>query len=200
MRLLLAALLPALLLPAADTLSQGERDRAMSHLHATRKLLTDSATGLSAKQLAFQPGAGQWSIGDIVEHLAETESFLFNILTKQVMAAPAAPEKKALVQGKDDAILKVVAAREQKVKAPEPLVPNKKFATTAAALAAFNQRRLGTVKYVEDTKDDLRSHFMNGPDGNPMDGYQVILLISAHTERHVNQIREIKAAAGFPKK
>lgn len=200
MRTLAIALLGTLAVASADTLSQSERDRAMSHLHGTRKLLLDSTAKLSAKQLDYKAAPDQWSIAEIVEHLTETESFLLGMLQNQVMKSPAAPEKKELVKGKDAMLLKVVAAREQKVKAPEPLTPKKKFASTAAALEEFKKRRAGTIKYVETTDGDLRSHFMNGPDGSPMDGYQVILLISAHTERHVNQIKEIQAAAAYPKK
>lgn len=193
-------LLTAFAVSAADTLSQGERDRAMSHLHGTRKLLIDAATGLSPKQLDYKPAPDQWSIADIVEHLTETESFLFGTLKNQVMTSPAAPEKKNLVKGRDEGILKAVATREQKFKAPEPLTPKKKFPTTAAALAEFKKRRMETIKYVETTDGDLRSHFMTAPDGNPMDGYQVLLLLSAHTERHVAQINEVKASSGYPKK
>lgn len=32
-----------------------------------------------------------------------------------------------------------------------------------------------------------------------VDAYQLILLISAHTNRHVQQINDVKADAGFPK-
>jgi hypothetical protein len=31
------------------------------------------------------------------------------------------------------------------------------------------------------------------------DTYQALLLIPAHTERHLAQINEVKASAGFPK-
>lgn len=184
----------------AETLTQGERDRAMSHLHGTRKLLIDAASGLSAKQLEFKAAPEKWSIADVVEHLATTESFLFGMLKNQIMTSPAAPEKKELVKGKDEALIKSIANRDQKFQAPEPLVPKKRFATTAEALAEFKTRRAETIKYVETTDGDLRSHFMNAPDGSPMDAYQVLLLLSAHTERHVKQIVEVKEAPGYPKK
>jgi hypothetical protein len=32
-----------------------------------------------------------------------------------------------------------------------------------------------------------------------MDGYQWILLVAGHTERHVLQIEEVKREAGYPK-
>ncbi len=39
---------------------------------------------------------------------------------------------------------------------------------------------------------------MDGPVGN-MDGYQFILFIAAHSERHVKQIKEVEADPSFPK-
>jgi hypothetical protein len=35
--------------------------------------------------------------------------------------------------------------------------------------------------------------------GGNMDVYQWFLMISTHSQRHILQIREIKAAAGFPR-
>jgi hypothetical protein len=32
-----------------------------------------------------------------------------------------------------------------------------------------------------------------------IDAYQWLLFLCAHTERHLAQIREVKASAGFPK-
>jgi hypothetical protein len=39
---------------------------------------------------------------------------------------------------------------------------------------------------------------MDGPVGK-MDGYEFILFIAAHSERHVKQIDEVKADPNFPK-
>jgi hypothetical protein len=33
-----------------------------------------------------------------------------------------------------------------------------------------------------------------------MDLYQMLFMISAHTERHVKQMREVMAAPGFPQR
>ena len=53
--------------------------------------------------------------------------------------------------------------------------------------------------YKRQTQDPLREHFFKHPVLGDLDAYQWILLISAHTERHVNQILEVKASPGFPK-
>jgi hypothetical protein len=175
---------------SAQTLTKGERDRAMSELHASRKQLIDAVSGLSEKQLAFQPSPGAWSIAEITEHLAMTEELLFS-LHKQTAAAPADPAKSAAQ--KDEELLKSIRTRDQKVKAPEMVHPKKTFASTAQALAAFKERRDRTIAFVETTDGDNLRHKIVPNFG--MDAYQIFLLMAAHTQRHVEQINEVKAAA-----
>ena len=49
--------------------------------------------------------------------------------------------------------------------------------------------RLG-ISTADTTQDDLRVHIMSGPTGE-MDAYQILLVIAAHTGRHVQQINEV---------
>jgi hypothetical protein len=187
-------LLISLALDAAP-LKQGERDRAMGELHASRKLLLDAVSGLSESQLNWKATPEKWSIGEVVEHLAMTETFLFGFY-KQVAAGPSDPAAKA--DQSDEDLLKSIRSRDQKVKAPEPATPKKSFANTAAALGAFKERRDNTIAFVEKTQDqDLRLKIVPG---FKMDAYQVFLLLAAHAQRHTDQINEIKASAGYPKK
>ena len=53
------------------------------------------------------------------------------------------------------------------------------------------------LKYARTTNDDLRGHLV---EREGCDAYQWLLLISTHGQRHILQIREIKADPGFPKK
>jgi hypothetical protein len=55
------------------------------------------------------------------------------------------------------------------------------------------------LDYVRSGQDDLRHHVAQHPAGYTLDGYQWILLLSAHTQRHVAQIEEVKADPSFPK-
>lgn len=180
---------------AAKDLTQGERNRAMSELHASRKMVVDSVAWLSAGQLNWKASAEKWSIAEVIEHLAMTEDFLFGFY-QQVAKMPADAGAKA-AQG-DEEFMKGIRNRDQKVQAPDPATPKKVFPDTAAALKAFDERRLRTIAYVDTTKDqDLRLKIVPNM---KMDAYQMFLLLAAHGQRHVAQIAEVKAAAGFPKK
>ena len=54
------------------------------------------------------------------------------------------------------------------------------------------------ANYLKDTADDLRNHYAQSPFGT-LDGLQVLLFMSGHTERHVAQMEEVMAHADFPK-
>lgn len=170
----------------------------MSYLHATQKQVTDTVSALSPAQLAFRPGPKQWSVADCLEHLALTESALFGTLKGPVMTSPANPEKALLAKGKDEAVVKAISSRDAKAKAPEMLVPSNKWKTTAETLAAFRAARKETIAYVQTTPDALRLHVMEEP--MLMDGYQLLLMIGAHMERHLAQMKEVMANPAFPRK
>ncbi len=186
----------ALATALAAPLEQGERDRAMSHLHATRKVFLDAIAGLSDAQWNFKPAADRWSIAECSEHIAVSDDSLFELL-QQVVKSPASPEKKSVV--KDEYILRVLTDRSVKAKAPEFLQPKRRWPDRDTLIAHFKQSRDRNIVYIQTTEDDLRSHFMDHPLLKTIDGYQVMLLLSAHCERHTAQIDEVKADPHYPK-
>lgn len=176
-------------------MTKGERERAMSELHAARKVVIDSVAGLSKAQLNWAPAPGRWSVADVVEHLALTEDLLMGVYKKTVAGPLAANLDK---KPKDEEVLAQFRNRDNKVQAPEPVVPKRTFPSTEAALAAFKQKRDATILFVETNQDmDVRKKLV---ENFGIDAYQLILGIAGHSQRHVEQIKEIKATTGFPKK
>jgi hypothetical protein len=183
---------------AATTLTAEEREVALKNLQATRDAFLKSIAGLSEKQWRFKPAPDRWSVAEVSEHIAVAESTIFGMLGK-IMTSPADPARRAEVAGKDQIILTKVPDRSRKVQAPEFLKPTNRWATEADVVKAFEESRQATMDYVRTTNDDLRDHFGPHPVLGPLDGYQWILLISAHSERHTKQIEEVKADPNFPK-
>jgi hypothetical protein len=186
-------------LASADggAINDQERTFLLDQLEQTRKAMLESIKGLTPAQWTFKPAPNVWSVQECAEHIVLAEGFIFNG-AQQVLKTPAVerPEKSnAMV---DHIIVEKVQDRSQKVSAPEPLVPGKKFATPQDAAAAFTKARNETIAYVKSTHDDLRTHVGPGPAG-PMDGYQFLLLLSSHSARHTAQIREVEANADYPK-
>jgi hypothetical protein len=191
----------ALLLSAcqAQTLSQGERDYALSALHASRKLFLDAVQGLSDAQLKWKPDAKTWSVMEIAEHVVASEQFLSEAAQK-ALASPADPARRKTNPREMDAkVLAGAADRSQKAQAPDGLVPKGRFRTIGELTAEFRRLRDRNIAFIRETTADLRSHFAPAPMGD-LDALQWYLFMAGHTERHVAQIQELKANPGFPKK
>ncbi|HKY21395.1 MAG TPA: DinB family protein [Vicinamibacterales bacterium] len=184
--------------PSGEEISKADRDKVVQYLTTTRDQVIAETERLSDAQWNFKAGPDRWSVGEVVEHLALAEDFLAGAL-KQTMAGPApTAEQVAAAKGKEALILKAIPDRTQKVQAPEPLQPKQRLGSRASVMAAFKDRRAQTLDYAQKTTDDLRSRIGDSPLG-PMDAYQWLLFVPAHTERHLGQIREAKAHPNFPK-
>jgi hypothetical protein len=86
--------------------------------------------------------------------------------------------------------------RTERTKTVPSEVPKARFNDVAPALAEVLKLRATMLEYVKTTQEDWRHHMV--PDWN-RDGYQWLLMISAHSQRHILQIREIKHSPGYPK-
>lgn len=195
-------LLTIALLFAADgthTLTQVERDKAVTELQESKKAFLDVTNGLSEAQWNFKPGPDRWSIAECAEHITLSQDLIYGVVTEHLMKSPADPAKRETVKGKDEAVLTMTPDRSHKFKAPEVLVPTKKFGTPAETLKHYDIEHDKVVQYVKTTQDDLRDHFQDHPAFGTLDGYQWMLLMAAHTRRHTAQILEVKADPNFPK-
>ncbi|MGC8759082.1 MAG: DinB family protein [Bryobacteraceae bacterium] len=183
----------------AQTLTQGERDYALSALHASRKLFLDSVDGLSEAQLRWKPDAKTWSVMEVAEHIVASEEFLSGMAQK-ALQSPADPSRKRPNAREMDAkILAGVTDRSQRAQAPEALVPTGRFRSIQELTAEFRRLRDRNIAFVRETNADLRAHFAPSPMGD-LDSLQWYIFMAGHTERHVAQIQELKANPGFPKR
>jgi hypothetical protein len=65
-----------------------------------------------------------------------------------------------------------------------------------SGVTAYRTQHAKLLEYVRTTTDDLRSRLVERQN---CDAYQWALLISTHEQRHVLQIREIRAHPKYPK-
>ena len=195
--LLLLALAP---LVSAEPLKQDERNRVMSHLHATRKQFLDALAKVSDAQWHWKPAPDEWSVAEVAEHIALSEENLGAMIRKMVKGPAAAAEKLAAVKGKEEKMLAGMVDRSQKAQAPEMLKPVKRWKTKADLVAFFKEKRDANIAYAERTDDELRTRLLPHPAFGDLDLYQWLFLISGHAERHTLQIREVQGLAGYPRK
>lgn len=197
--LVLAATAQTVAPAPATPLTAHEREAALKQFETTRDNFLKSITGLSEKQWTFKPAPDRWSVAEVAEHITVSESVLLGLVQKQLMSSPAAPDKRDQVKGKDELVAERVPDRSHKFQAPEILRPTGRWATEAELVKTFETERVATMDYVRTTNDDLRDHFFDHPTLGTLDGYQWLLLISAHSARHTAQIEEVKADPNFPK-
>ncbi len=182
----------------AGSLTEKERKDAIQLLQSTEKDLLQEIKGLSEAQLKFKPAADRWSVEECVKHIATTEQMLWQ-LTEGGIKQPANPEKRSEIKMTDEQVIKMIEDRSTKRQTSDPLKPeNSTFKSMTEALASFQNARVKLTDYVKSTDDDLRNHVITLQFGL-LDSYQMILFMAAHTNRHTQQLREVKADAGFPK-
>jgi hypothetical protein len=188
----------AVAVKAQDVL-QADKDRALAYLESTKKGVVEATKGLSDAQWHFKAAPDRWSISEVIEHLAAAEDMIRGMNQEQVMKSPAIPARDSAELQKIDAmVVAMVPDRSHKIQAPEPLKPTNRFGSPTDAEKHFLESRATTEEYLK-TATDLRAHASDSPMGVKLDGYEWILLIAAHSERHTKQMLEVKADPNFPK-
>src|SRR5438132_3494838 len=182
---------------SAQEVTQAEKDKALQYLETTKKNVLESTKGLSEAQWNFKPAPERWAVAQVMEHIAAAEDFIRGMVKDKVMMAPAG-EPGRDVKKTDEGVLAMVPDRTNKVQAPEPLVPTNRFGSPEGSVKHFAESRATTEDFLKSATR-LRDHVTDSPMGK-LDGYEFVLLIAAHSERHTKQVKEVKADPNFPKK
>ena len=177
-------------------LTDAERKFAVDHLNKTRADLIAATQGLSEAQLNFKPAPDRWSVLECVKHITLASQSLFALAQKTAATSNDSNFKSGVT---DSMFIAMVEDRSHKAQAPEPIKPvHSPYQTLDETLKAFNANRDSVIAYVNTTNTDLRNHIAD-LGFSKVDAYQVILLLSAHTNRHTQQLNEVKADPNFPK-
>jgi hypothetical protein len=179
---------------SAGPMTAGERQRLIAHFEMTNAWLESEVTGLSKAQLTFRMTPESWSVMEVVEHLAIAEPQYWKNF-QDSLAKPVQPDFKP--QSTDLAMLWYGIDRTNRATTGEARVPRGTYATVADSLAAFRKLRAEMMQVAKTTEEDLRGRqYLTAS----QDLYQWFLMISTHSQRHILQIREVKAHKDFPKR
>jgi hypothetical protein len=178
---------------APPSITPLERQRLIAHLEMSESWLVDEVSGLSSGQLQFRPAPGVWTIMEVLDHLVVSEAVYWQDLQNAMKAEPSSRPR----LGTDANILWYGIDRTNRQKAVPAEEPKGQVRDLRTALDAFRKQRAVLLQYAKTTTDDLRGHIV---EREGCDAYQWLLLISTHGQRHILQIREIKADPHFPKK
>jgi uncharacterized damage-inducible protein DinB len=176
---------------AAEPISPIERQRLTSHLDMTQRWLVDEVSTLSPAQLNFRPAAGAWTILEVLDHLVVVAPIYWQDL-QNALKTPGGQTSPST----DADILWYGIDRTHREQAIPTEVP-KGLRDLRRGLEEYRKLRARLREYINTTNDDLRGHIVAR---QRCDAYQWALLISTHEQRHVLQIRDVKADPNFPRK
>jgi hypothetical protein len=199
MRKLMLALVVAATVPLnAAPISQADRDALINDLERSRKVFLDAIADVKTEaQWNYKPAPDRWSVAECAAHIIAAEQY-FRDQIAAALKTPALPAEKRSNAG-DAVISKMVRDRSSTFQAPAQLEPKGKVVPKAQAITDFEATRKKTLDYVRTTQDPLREHGSAGPGGQVTSAYQLVLMLSGHTERHTAQLQEVKASAGYPR-
>jgi len=186
-----AALALTAAVASAEPLTPLERQRLVAHMEMTARWLEDEVSGLSPRQLAYRPSSTAWSILELVDHLVVVGPIYWKDLQN---ARPVSAGRVGMMNDVD--VLWYGIDRTDREIALKTEEPSRKLQDLQSGLKAYRAQHAELLQYVRTTKDDLRGRLV---DRQSCDAYQWALLISTHEQRHILQIREIKANPKFPR-
>ena len=175
---------------AAPPITELERQHLIAPMQMTASWLEDEVSGLSAAQAAFRSSATSWTILEVLDHLVVVGP----IYLKDLQSAKPVAGRAGMMNDIDVLWYGIDrTARETALKTEEP---SRTLRDVRSGVTAYRTQHAKLLQYVRTTTDDLRSRLVERQNS---DAYQWALLISTHEQRHVLQIREIKAHPKYPK-
>lgn len=178
--------------------SKQERKTAVSLLKETRADVLNTIKGLSETQLNFKASPEKWSVKECMYHIAISEKNLWAMM-EGAMKSQANPEKRAEIKITDEQLIEMMEDRSSKVKTVESFEPKSTpYQYLDDAVNAFKVMRADHIKYMKSTTEDMRNHVVQMPFGW-LDCYQLCLMMASHSNRHMQQMKEVIADPDFPK-
>jgi len=168
-----------------------ERQQLTAALHKSREMYLCCLKDVSEDAASARLSENSWSILEIAEHVAVAEHGMFR-------AVELGTEKSTEPNyAADENIIRRGLNREAKIQAPERSQPKGRWKTLAEAIDAFEKSRARTVDFVEKGEKDPRKIESVHPLMGSIDGYQILLLMAVHAERHTAQIEDIKRTQAY---
>lgn len=182
--------------------TEKDRQSLLQGLKSSQNDLLIELKDLTEKQIHFKPDSTKWSIAEVTEHLGIYDELLYwDLLNDQF--TPEMPELVEKVKGVDSVMI-AYTNDPVKLKAPFVAQPLGRFQKKEDLILYFNRFRNEVINLVKETQADFRLHFIFRSEDAGVwhirDLHQYTLLWIAHTQRHTNQIRNIKLDADYPKK
>ena len=170
-------------------------ERLWNELERARADVLREAEGLSQRQADWRPGEHDWSVGEIIDHLTLAEINTGKLTTKLLKEAPVG----ATFPADLTEFAPVPTGPPGPAEAPQVVWPaaGKSIGELIATMKATRERSRQSVERLAqcDPRTLTFKHFRLGE----MDLGQWWRLQASHDLSHLQQLREVKAAPGFPR-
>lgn len=175
-----------------------EKDRQylLAELERSQKEVIEEVDQISDEQWHFKPSPEAWSIGQVVEHLGLYERIF---LQEAWLGTEIPPQPEYYQESLTDSIYLSWMAENTGHQAPENAIPMG-FMRGKDNLLFFNFGRDNILHFVRNTQKDLKVHFTPraGEPNNRRSIHGLLVIHFSHTDRHLRQIKRIKANVNYP--
>lgn len=176
--------------------TESDRRYLLENLIRSRNTLIKETQGLTKAQWEFKESPDRWSINQIVEHIGYWEMLLDHEIANSLEAGKQ-PER--IKEARADSMFVNFIYEEKKHYSLEYTKP---FSYTIPMglndlknnLTWLLKLRNESIEYVKTTNDDLRTHF-----NSYGSIHQIYIYVFGHMDRHISQIKKVKANAAYPK-
>ncbi len=177
--------------------TEADREYLLNNLVRSKNSLMEETNGLTEEQWNFKGDPDQWSINQIIEHLALYELIFMNDIAVALQIGPLpkfthyAPDSLFLDQDPMDLKKNVTTNFTKPFSYTVPLGNNE----GRDNLTWLTKMRQETIDFVKSEDRNLRIYYVNfGPNI-----HQKCMMIFSHSDRHLRQIRRVKSNPNFPK-
>ncbi|MES2797497.1 MAG: DinB family protein [Bacteroidota bacterium] len=172
-----------------------DKQKLIDNYKRAQKELNDETTALSKKQWNFRMGEGKWTIGQVVEHVN-----MWHLITQAQLrnAEFQGPKPELVSKTLPDSVVTKFIYEEKSHVSPDISIPTGLIPDDINR-QLFNIKCDEIVQKLESSTIDLGQYFRTFPGGYQENFYQMHTIHYGHIDRHLRQIRRIKADSNFPK-
>ena len=165
------------------------RAEIVETLESSGREFRDAAAGVSEEAAAASPGPERWSILQVVEHVVVSERAMLSAFERAQVSETSLENRE-----KEAMIVTRGGRRLVRLEAPAKSRPAGRFPTLGQALGQFIAAREQTIRFAAEHDGNLYFRTVTHPLFGPVNGYELLLIIAVHAQRHGRQIAEIRAA------
>ena len=161
------------------------------YLDVTRKNLVQEINSLTDDEFNGQPGKEMWSIAQVCHHLVLVEKTTVKVIGWGV--------KEFLSTNIERRKVELILDRTKRIQAPKIVEPDEQPFDVQQMIDLLNdsRERLMSVLHTIEDKSILKEKSVNHPAFGELPLDQWVELIPLHEQRHIEQIKEVKAILGI---